>query len=101
LNLLLDKNRAVILPTKFGALLRVARGLALAHPWLIYAELLHEGMRAGGGCARHRSGNRNPREISIAMIELLWSKSKLCATETVRAEKLAERATAYVQALAK
>jgi hypothetical protein len=45
LKLLPDKNGAVILLRKFGTLLpwRVERGLALAHPWLIYAELLHEG----------------------------------------------------------
>jgi hypothetical protein len=45
LKLLPDKNGAVILLRKFGTLLpwRVERGLAVAHPWLIYAELLHEG----------------------------------------------------------
>jgi hypothetical protein len=45
LKLLPDKNGAVILLRGFGTLFpwRVERGLPVAHPWLIYAELLHEG----------------------------------------------------------
>jgi hypothetical protein len=45
LKLLPDKNGAVLLLREFGTLFpwRVERGLPVAHPWLIYAELLHEG----------------------------------------------------------
>jgi len=52
--LLPDKNGAVLLLREFGTLFpwRVERGLPVAHPWLIYAELLHE-----GGSACHRSGH--------------------------------------------
>jgi hypothetical protein len=45
LKLLPDKNGAVTLLRAFGTLFpwRVERALPVVHPWLIYAELLHEG----------------------------------------------------------
>jgi hypothetical protein len=45
LKLLPDKNGTVALLREFGTLFpwRVEGGVPIAHPWLIYAELLHEG----------------------------------------------------------
>ena len=45
LKLLPDKNGTVTLLREFGTLFpwRVEGGVPIAHPWLIYAELLHEG----------------------------------------------------------
>ncbi len=45
LKLLPDKNGTVTLLREFGTLFpwRMEGGLPVAHPWLIYAELLHEG----------------------------------------------------------
>jgi hypothetical protein len=45
LKLLPDRNGTVTLLRAFGTLFpwRVEGGVPIAHPWLIYAELLHEG----------------------------------------------------------
>jgi hypothetical protein len=45
LKLLPDRNGTVTLLREFGTLFpwRVEGGIPIAHPWLIYAELLHEG----------------------------------------------------------
>jgi hypothetical protein len=45
LKLLPDKNGTITLLRKFGTLFpwRLEGGLPVAHPWLVYAELMHEG----------------------------------------------------------